>query len=82
MPLGELSKEYIDLRFHVKYGGAPLDTRIPIFKRPEDLVVAVVGGAGKHSVVLPSFGGTRSVTRALKRRDGQLVRSLQELYQR
>jgi hypothetical protein len=44
-------------------------------------VIAVVGGAGKHSVVLPTFGGTRSVTRALKRRDGQPVRSIRELRQ-
>ena len=81
VPLGAFSKEYIELRYHVMYAGASLDTRIPIFKRPEDLVVAVVGGAGKHSLVLPSFGGTRTVTRALKRRDGQLVRSIEELHQ-
>lgn len=76
VPLGAFSKEYVELRFSVKYAGAPLDTMIPIFKRPEDLVIGVVGGAGKHSVVLPSFGGTRTVTKALKRRDGTFVRSI------
>src|ERR1043166_6220564 len=77
--LGDFSQEYIDVRFQTKYPGAPLDTLIPIFKRPEDLLVAVVGGAGKHSVVLPTFGGTRAVTRALKHRDGKPVGSIQEL---
>jgi hypothetical protein len=47
--------------------------------KPEDLIVIVTGGAGKHSQYVPTFGNTRSVTRALKRADGELVKSIQEL---
>ena len=41
----------------------------------------VVGGAGKHSVYIPTFGPTRPVTLPLKTRDGALVKSLAELKQ-
>ena len=29
---------------------------------PEDIMVIVAGGPGKHSVIVPTFGATRSVT--------------------
>ena len=48
-------------------------------ERAEDFMIAVIGGAGKHAAFLPTFGTTRAVTRALKRRDGELARSVQEL---
>ncbi len=38
------------------------DYEIPLLDRPEDLIVIVAGGAGKHSSYLPTFGPTRSVT--------------------
>lgn len=44
-------------------------------KRPEDLLVVVAGGAGKHSAVVPSFGPTRSVTVPITRRDGSFYLS-------
>ena len=47
--------------------------------KPDDLIVIVTGGAGKHSQWVPTFGNTRAVTRALKRLDGELVRSIEEL---
>jgi hypothetical protein len=50
-----------------------------MFTKPEDLIVIVTGGAGKHSQWVPTFGNTRSVTRALRRLDGELVRSIEEL---
>ena len=31
-------------------------------QRPEDLMVIVVGGPGKHSAIIPTFGATRAVT--------------------
>lgn len=34
-------------------------------RRAEDVLVLVAGGPGKHSLVIPSFGATRSVTVAL-----------------
>jgi hypothetical protein len=41
------------------------DTRIPVVRRWQDMVVIVAGGAGKHSSCVPTFGATRSVTRAV-----------------
>lgn len=40
------------------------ETRVPVARRPEDLVVIVAGGPGRHSLYVPGWG-TRSVTRAL-----------------
>jgi hypothetical protein len=42
------------------------DTGIPVVRRWQDIVVIVVGGAGKHSSCVPTFGATRSVTRAIE----------------
>lgn len=35
---------------------------VPAVRSPEDLLVLVVGGEGKHSVVLPPFGASRAIT--------------------
>lgn len=86
MPLSRFSKEGIERRFRRKladqYATAPLDAAVRMFQKPEDLVVIVTGGAGKHSAYIPTFGNTRAVTRALKRADGELVKSIQELKRR
>jgi hypothetical protein len=80
VPLGRFSKENIERRFRMvqkeRYGNAPLDTPIPIVRRAEEIIIAVIGGAGKHSAVVPTFGATRSVTRPLKRSDGNFARSI------
>jgi hypothetical protein len=47
-------------------------------QRPEDILIAVIGGAGKHSAVINTFGATKAVTRALKTRDGRFARSVEE----
>lgn len=41
---------------------------IPLVPNPDDIHIIVAGGAGKHSAVLPSFGGTMSVTREINNR--------------
>ncbi|MGR9091962.1 MAG: hypothetical protein ACU85U_15430 [Gammaproteobacteria bacterium] len=44
----------------------PDEARVPIIARPDDLIVIVVGGFGRHSCWLPTFGETtRAVTRAI-----------------
>lgn len=49
----------------------PHAAHVPIVKTPEDLVIVVVGGFGRHSCWLPTFGDTtRTVTRAITRADG------------
>jgi hypothetical protein len=83
IPLSKFSEEGIERRFRrkiaEKFANAPLDTPVHMWWKPEDLIVIVTGGAGKHSQYVPTFGNTRSVTRALKRADGELVKSIQEL---
>ena len=35
---------------------------LPITERHEDIMVMVAGGAGKHSIFVPTFGVTRAVS--------------------
>ena len=42
------------------------DDAVPIIARPEDLIVVVIGGFGRHSSWLPTFGdSTKAVTRRI-----------------
>ncbi len=41
--------------------------RVPLCARPEDIHILVAGGAGKHSLFVPTFGATVAVTRAIAR---------------
>jgi hypothetical protein len=83
LPLNRFSKEGIERRFRRKlaeqYATAPLDAPVRMFQKPEDLVVIVTGGAGKHSAYIPTFGNTRAVTRALRRADGEIAKSIEEM---
>ena len=40
-------------------------TTIPISIKPEEVSIIVAGGPGTHSVHVPTFGHTRSVTRRI-----------------
>jgi hypothetical protein len=44
------------------YGGISDDTAIHPADRPEDILIAVAGGPGTHSVYVPTFGDSRAVT--------------------
>jgi hypothetical protein len=44
-------------------GNIGLDTLLPISPKPEGIGVIVAGGAGTHTVYIPGFGPTRSITR-------------------
>jgi len=49
-----------------RFGRIP-DGPVPIAPTPDDLAIIVLGGPGKHSSWVPTFGGTtRSVTREIK----------------
>ena len=82
LPMNRFSKENIERRFRMtlkdRYGNAPLDTPIPVVQRAEDIIIAVIGGAGKHSAFIPTFGATKAVTKALKTVDGQFARSAKD----
>ncbi len=45
----------------------PPDALIPLVPHPDDILVLVAGGEGKHSAALPSFGATVAVTRPIVR---------------
>ena len=83
LPLDSFSRENIERRFRIMFDGryaqAAIGELIPVVQRAEDIAIIVLGGAGKHSAYIPTFGGTRSVTRVLKRADGELARSISEL---
>lgn len=53
-----------------EYSADDDDLMMPIMRRPEDLIVIVAGGSGRHSVFVPTFGITRSVTRSITLKDG------------
>lgn len=53
---------------------------VPILLTPDDLLVMVVGGFGRHSCWLPTFGNsTRAVTRMLTYADGRPLGSVNDL---
>jgi hypothetical protein len=76
IPITRFGHETIERRLHRRLGHryknrniAP-DTLVTIAQRWEDVVVIVAGGPGKHSMWVPTFGATRSVTRAVLKADG------------
>jgi hypothetical protein len=83
--LGKFSKENIERRFRVtfkeKYAKAGLDAPVYAVQNADDIIIAVIGGAGKHSAYIPTFGATKAVTRALKRADGTLAKTAAEFRQ-
>ena len=84
--VGKLSRENIDRRvkitFKERLANPKPDDVLYAVQRPEDLLIAVIGGAGKHSAYVPTFGATLPVTRALKTADGKLAKSVEDFRQR
>ena len=46
----------------------PPETLAPLARTWTDIMIVVAGGAGKHSVLIPTFGATRSVTLRIEAR--------------
>ena len=76
LKLWEMSKLHVDRlaakdRMRLQHTrGAELgpfsaDTQIPVSIKPEEVSIVVAGGPGTHSVHVPTFGHTRSVTRKI-----------------
>jgi hypothetical protein len=82
LPLGRFSKENIERRLRVtwkdRFAHAGPDAPVRMVQKPEDILIAVIGGAGKHSAVIQTFGATKAVTRALKTRDGSYATSVEQ----
>jgi len=70
VPLRKFSAANIE-RFRLthpeRFQGAGADTLLPFAGKPEDVMVIVAGGPGKHSAIVPTFGATRSVTERIER---------------
>ena len=65
VPLRKFSADNIarfTLTHPERFRDAGPDTLLPFASRPEDVMVIVAGGPGKHSAIVPTFGATRSVT--------------------
>jgi len=57
----------------------PDAARVPIVKCAEDIIIVVIGGFGRHSCWLPTFGDTtRAVTRLIAQRDGSALHSIED----
>jgi len=84
--VGKLSRENIDRRVKITFkdrlANPKPDDVVYAVQRPEDLLIAVIGGAGKHSAYVPTFGATLPVTRALKTADGRLAKSVEDFRRR
>jgi hypothetical protein len=83
IPLGTFSTENIERRFRVAFASvfknAGLDEPVPMIHHADNIVIAVIGGAGKHSAVFPTFGATKAVTRALKTKNGDYVKFIEKI---
>jgi len=79
LPLSRFSEENVERRFRRKfpelYAQAGPEAMVPLAHAPDDIYVVVLGGPGKHSAFIPTFGTTRPVTRAIVTRDETTVRS-------
>lgn len=53
-----------------------MDTTLPIVTTPLNLLIAVVGGPGRHSMAMMTPGATASVTKSITLRDGTHARSI------
>jgi hypothetical protein len=76
-PLSHFSAEN-QAEIAIRFPDLTPDTTFPPAGSPEDFIIGVVGGAGKHSAVLFTFGSTRSVTRPIALSGGRPARSIQE----
>ena len=69
MEAGRFARKDYDRAKHTRekeLGGFSADTLVPIAPTPEEIGIVVAGGAGTHSVYVPTFGQTRAVSRKVK----------------
>ena len=82
LPMGKFSRENIERRLRItfkdRYADAGPEEPVYMVKHADNIVLVVIGGAGKHSAFIPTFGSSRPVTRALVRRDGAYARSVSD----
>ncbi len=82
-PLWKWSPENVLGRFREKFPDRYADadeqtTLIPIVHEAESIQVIVAGGAGKHSMHIPTMGTRRSLTHPITLKSGEYASSLQD----
>lgn len=55
---------------------------VPIVNGPDDIMVVVAGGSGRHSAVIPTFGVTKAITVPVTDKDGKPIVSLRKRKQK
>lgn len=66
MPAGLFRRHFQELAWTQWLKTVPDDHPLPMTAEPDNIRVVVSGGPGKHSLVIPSWGMTRSVTLPVK----------------
>ncbi|MBI5969061.1 MAG: hypothetical protein HY882_14545 [Deltaproteobacteria bacterium] len=56
-----------------RFSGLGNGDSAPIAAKPEDILVIVAGGQGRHSAVIPSFGATKAITVPITDRHGHPI---------
>ena len=62
IPAGVFRRHFSELAWAEWMKPAPTTIALPMTDHPDNIRVVVVGGPGKHSSLIPSWGMTRSVT--------------------
>ena len=80
LPITAFSRENAERRLMRRFPERFPDwnATVPMAHSPEDFIVMVIGGAGKHSAYIPTFGGTRAVTSPIRLRDGAFAKSISD----
>jgi len=66
IPAGTFRRHFSELAWASWMLACADDHPVPMTGHPDNIRVMVVGGAGKHSALIPSWGMTRSVTMAVE----------------
>lgn len=66
-PIGYFSegniRQRLQTRFPREFAEYGPHTTVPVVHAPENVLLTVIGGPGKHSMFVPTFGATRAVSR-------------------
>jgi len=76
VPMRLVSKGNLERFIKIKpdrFSGLGPDDCAPMVDRPEDFMLLVTGGNGRHSAVIPTFGTTKAITVAVTDRDGEPI---------
>jgi len=66
--------EWFTKNHPTRFAGLATQDKVPLVDDPDEFMVVVSGGMGRHSMVIPTFGGhTRSVTEPITDSRGEPI---------